>query len=411
MALSASCVRMALVLAVVVATTTASRKFVHPGVLVGPQQLAFIQEQVKMGVNPFNETLKKAIQNTWMNSRNATSMSPDWNGTITCGYFDSNDYGCKNESADASAVLIQSYLWAVTRDEKWASRAINTMNFYSKHLQNYLPYGNGNLEAAWAADKWARAAELLSSTGANWDPTDVEAFRAMLLRASVPMLYNGSCFNGNWELAMIEGLSSIAVFTNNETLFDRALMMWNQRLPAYFYIAEDGPTPKQCRDCKPYWYNQVVFNSSVDGVSQETCRDFGHLSYGLSSTFNVAETALIQGVDLYTPNAKRLAAALEFHTTLLNEGGYPTSPYKPPLRPVKSAFVCSNTELKLSYAATYQVGLTGMNRLGKTWSAKLAQTTKYVEDYVWGLYYNDACSPFMYCYEALTHGGIPPSSL
>ena len=35
------------------------------------------------------------------------------------------------------------------------------------------------------------------------------------------------------------------------------------------------------------------------------------------------------------------------------------------------------------------------------------QTTKYVQDWVWNLGYGDACSPFMYCYEALTHGGAP----
>jgi hypothetical protein len=55
-----------------------------------------------------------------------------------------------------------------------------------------------------------------------------------------------------------------------------------------------------------FWRACVKRVSQVNGVSQETCRDFGHLSYGLASTFNVAETALIQGVDLYTPNADRL---------------------------------------------------------------------------------------------------------
>jgi hypothetical protein len=203
-------------------------------------------------------------------------------------------------------------------------RAINILNFYGKRLQGYADWGNGKLEAAWAADKWARAAELLATTGAPWAAPDVDAFRQMLQRASVPMLYNGSCFNGNWELAMIEGLTSIAVFTNNATLFDHAIGMWRARVPAYFYVAADGPTPLCPADCKATgkpdgctqdWHGQVVFNSSVNGVCQETCRDFGHMSYGLASTFNVAETALLQGIDLYTPNADRLVAALEFHTS------------------------------------------------------------------------------------------------
>ena len=89
----------------------------------------------------------------------------------------------------------------------------------SAHLKGYNLDGNGKLEAAWAADKWARSAELLASTGAPWAASDIESFREMLTTKSVPVLYNGSCFNGNWELAMIEGLSSIAVFTENATLY------------------------------------------------------------------------------------------------------------------------------------------------------------------------------------------------
>ena len=42
-----------------------------------------------------------------------------------------------------------------------------------------------------------------------------------------------------------------------------------------------------------------VFNASVNGICQETCRDLGHTQYGMASTLNAAETARIQGVDLY----------------------------------------------------------------------------------------------------------------
>ena len=35
------------------------------------------------------------------------------------------------------------------------------------------------------------------------------------------------------------------------------------------------------------------------GVCQETCRDFGHMQMGFGACVNAAETAFIQGVDLY----------------------------------------------------------------------------------------------------------------
>lgn len=60
---------------------------------------------------------------------------------------------------------------------------------------------------------------------------------------------------GNWELAMIEGLASIAVFTENRTVWDHAIEMWNIRVPAYIYISDDGPThrpgPARCGKYSP----------------------------------------------------------------------------------------------------------------------------------------------------------------
>lgn len=61
-----------------------------------------------------------------------------------------------------------------------------------------------------------------------------------------------------------------------------------------------------------YWQGQSTF---VDGLSQETCRDFTHTGYGISSISHVAETARIQGTDLYTGDTgTRLRYALGFHS-------------------------------------------------------------------------------------------------
>ena len=52
----------------------------------------------------------------------------------------------------------------------------------------------------------------------------------MLQSVAVPMLWNGSCYNGNWELSMIEGMMGIGVFTENRTLFDHSVEMWTARV-------------------------------------------------------------------------------------------------------------------------------------------------------------------------------------
>lgn len=169
-----------------------SRTFAHPGVLIGSDQLAYVRAQSKVAGTPANVTLAKAIKNTWMNHRNQSSQPADWNGTISCGFFDSHDYGCQEESADASAVLINAMIWAVTGDPMWAMRAISILDYYAQNLREYADWGNGKLEAGWAADKWARAAEMLTATGAPWPKKDADAFRTMLATISVPAIYNGS---------------------------------------------------------------------------------------------------------------------------------------------------------------------------------------------------------------------------
>lgn len=175
--------------------------FVHPGVLLGGKQLAFAKAQAARGVAPFNDTLAKAIDYTFVNKRAASSISPGWNGTISCGYYGSHDYGCGNITSDGQAALMQSYLWAFTGDAQWATRAVNILNFYGANLLSFdTSWGNGPLVSGWATTQLARAAEILSSTGAPWAPADVAAFRAMFYRAAVAKMVDGSCDNGNWQV-------------------------------------------------------------------------------------------------------------------------------------------------------------------------------------------------------------------
>jgi hypothetical protein len=52
----------------------------------------------------------------------------------------------------------------------------------------------------------------------------------------------------------------------------------------------------------------------MEGLSQETCRDFVHTGYGIASIANFAETTRIQGQDLYPEIADRLRTVLGLHT-------------------------------------------------------------------------------------------------
>lgn len=77
--------------------------FKHPGVFVNADQIAFIRKQVKIAGTPFNTTAEKVIKDTWLNSRNTSSMSPEWNGTIACGIV------CLSTCIDAYATCLNDF--------------------------------------------------------------------------------------------------------------------------------------------------------------------------------------------------------------------------------------------------------------------------------------------------------------
>ncbi len=52
----------------------------------------------------------------------------------------------------------------------------------------------------------------------------------------------------------------------------------------------------------------------MTGLTQETCRDFTHTGYGISSISHVLETSRIQGIDLYPEFGERLRHALGFQS-------------------------------------------------------------------------------------------------
>src|SRR5688500_11204068 len=132
----------------------------------------------------------------------------------------------------------------------------------------------------------------------------------------------GSCANGNWEAVMIEATMNIAVFLDDRASFDKGVAMWRSRTPAYFYLTTDGSLPKAPTNCsRPSWYGQTT---CVDGLAQETCRDFTHEAHGFAGLADAAETALNQGLDLFGEQQTRFTKTMEFHAKYQNGAAVPS---------------------------------------------------------------------------------------
>ncbi|MFE6070713.1 alginate lyase family protein [Streptomyces sp. NPDC056525] len=284
--------------------------FVHPGVLVSRGQLDFTRERVNAGAQPW----KGAYDQMAASKYASLSRVPKPRSVVECGSYSNPNNGCTDEREDAIAAYTLSLAWYVTRDSRYAQKAIEIMDAWSGVITDHTN-SNAPLQTGWAGSSWPRAAEIIRYTYTGWPQARVDRFKTMLRNVYLPEVTNGSHSNGNWELSMTEAAIGIAVFLEDRAAYDKAVAKFRGRVPAYIYLAGDGALPKAApgsgldtRDeIVRYWQGQTTF---VDGLTQETCRDLTHTGYGLSAISHIAETSRIQGQDLYPEVADRLRHAL-----------------------------------------------------------------------------------------------------
>ena len=136
----------------------------------------------------------------------------------------------------------------------------------------------------------ANAAELLRYDG-GWNTADSERFGHMLREAVLPIIENFAPFaNGNWDTAAIKTMMSIAIYTDDRPLFERALTYY-------------------CHGCGDGRLANYIY---PNGQCQESGRDQQHTQLGIAHMGDSCEMAWNQGVDLYGWLDNRLLAGFEY---------------------------------------------------------------------------------------------------
>jgi Alginate lyase len=386
-----------------------AQAFQHPGVMLSQTQLDYMKIMVTAHQDPFYSAFIKA-QNSSSGSLTYVPTGPPAisNGLIVCGSTSNPNYGCSTSDDDGTAAYLQALLWYITGNQTYANNAIGIMDYYAKNVVGYGNVGGQNiagvgnvsssntpLQSAWDSQKWPRAAEIIRYSNAGWPDADAKAFGQWMNTIMVPQLINGSSSNGNWEISMIEGLINIGVYNDDRATFNTGVTYWKQRIPATFYYHTDGGKPVPAPRGTADWYGQTAFDPSMDGVQQETCRDFGHAQYSISGALDAAETALIQGVNLYQDSGSnaqnRLTAALEFNAYyLLN------NPVPPSL--CDAAAVPNTISLQV-----YPVDEIGYNEYHNRLGVNLPYTMQYLQSTIRQL--PNPTEYHIMVYESLTHGG------
>ncbi|MBV9713088.1 MAG: alginate lyase family protein [Ktedonobacteraceae bacterium] len=299
-------------------TRSAPTTFNHPGVLDTKSHLDFVKQQVHLGVEPWRSAFNQV-----MSSRYASlAWIPRPRAIVECGPASNPNFGCTDERGDAAAAYTDALIWYVNGDARYASKAVQILDAWSAMLKGHTG-SNAPLQTGWGGSVFPAAAEIIRYSYSGWTAAGVSRFESMLRNVYLPEIINGDArTNGNWELAMIDASLAISVFLDDKVSFNKAVAMWRARVPAYFYLASDGSLPHPPPGAGSmsnaqiinYWQGQSTF---VNGLSQETCRDFMHTQFGFAATINGAEIAWNQGVDLYGAEATRITAAMEFHAGYL----------------------------------------------------------------------------------------------
>ncbi|HEL3748091.1 TPA: alginate lyase family protein [Stenotrophomonas maltophilia] len=287
-------------------------EFRHPGILNDHAGLETTRRSLMAG----DAEKLRMLSDMKASPLSALNYDPSPVAAVVCGPHSKPDIGCKAEVRDAQAAYTQALLWIYERDNRRARNAIRIMDAWSATLTGGHQGSNAPLQAAWAAQLWTRAAEIIRYSGSGWLEKDSRYFGGWLLAQYLPDIDRmGACMNGNWQASAIDARMSIGVYTDRRDIYQRAVADWNAQLPAYIYLRSDGAIPRQMPGCgrpvRQAWYGQKVFKS---GMVQEMCRDLRHTAFGLAAYLNAAETDRIQGGTLYASGRERLGAALEFVT-------------------------------------------------------------------------------------------------
>ncbi|MCZ4605434.1 alginate lyase family protein [Streptomyces sp. Lzd4kr] len=337
--------------------------FAHPGVTVSKSQLDFVRTKVNAGAQPWKGAFDQMTASKYAD----LNRTPKPRAVVECGSYSNPNYGCTDEREDAIAAYTDALAWYITRDERYARKAIELMDAWSAVIKDHTN-SNAPLQTGWAGSSWPKAAEIIKHTyTGSW--ANSGRFATMLRNAYLPEIINGSNSNGNWELSMMEAAVGISVFLEDKASYDKAMAKFRTRTAAYVYLSSDGDLPKtvpsQNLDTREkivnYWQKQSTF---VTGLTQETCRDFTHTGYGISAISHIAETSRIQGQDLYgTDVGERLRQALGFQA-------------KYQLGTAAPSWLCGGS-LKLGLGPITEVGYNALhNRLGIAMSNTQALTER-----------------------------------
>ncbi|MCU7549445.1 alginate lyase family protein [Chitinophagaceae bacterium LB-8] len=261
-----------------------AQSFAHPGILHSREDLERMRKAVANREEPVFSGYQVFIQNPasqYTYQMQGPLEIVGRNPTVGQGTYDS----------DANAAHQNAVMWAITGDRRYADKAIEIVNAWSKTLKS-ITGRDAVLMAGLGPFKMVNAAEILRYTNSGWAETDIQQSEKHFREVIYPVIKDFAPFaNGNWDAAAMKTVMAIGVFCNDRQLFEKALR---------YYVAGHGNGS----------LTHYIIND--EGQIQESGRDQGHTQLGIGMLAECSEIAWKQGLDLYAYHNNRLLKGFEY---------------------------------------------------------------------------------------------------
>jgi len=283
-------------------TLSAAGEFVHPGVAHSSESIAFAKSKIAAGEQPWVDA--------WEGVKNSRYSSLDWQPNpfahVERGPSNNPDIGSSEFSDDARAAYYHALCWTISGNEAHAKKSAEIIHAWAKTLES-IGNHDARLLIGMSGYHFCIAAELLKHTWDEWPADEQSQFATMIREVWYPVIKDFyPTANGNWDASMLQVMTAMGVFLDDQEMFDRA---------KNYYLSGKG--------------NGAIGNYFMEsGQCQESGRDQAHTQMGLEFLANTCETAWIQGIDLYGALDNRLLKGFEY-TAKYNLGlDVPYEPYK-----------------------------------------------------------------------------------
>lgn len=197
--------------------------FIHPGMLFTLKDLERIKQKVEARESPWIEGWERLKANQY----SQLDYSPNFYSIVYRNDNIHSHIGNADLHGSGVAVLYYAIIWYVTKDQAYADRAIAILNGWANTLTD-IGGRDRQLAASLYGYELLNGAEIIYHTNAGWCTTEKNRFTKMVEEVFLPITatygqVNGGWANGNWDAAATLFNMCLAVFTDNEWLYNEAV--------------------------------------------------------------------------------------------------------------------------------------------------------------------------------------------